>query len=76
MSKYKKSKDVEVVKNQNKKEIKDVEVVKKPTKKEIKDGYKSDLKTIEGLLNNNPDDNKRRQLLRTQTETQKLLKEL
>ncbi len=43
---------------------------------EPKEDYRESLRIVQGLLNNKPNENARRQLLRTQTEVQDKIKNL
>lgn len=57
--------------------IKVVETIEvEETIEEPKEDYRESLKIVQGLLNNKPNENLRRDLLRTQTELQDKIKNL
>ena len=66
-----KAKEVQVEEIEVVNAVEIVEAIEEP-----KEDYRESLRIVQGLLNNKPNENVRRQLLRTQTELQDKIKNL
>ena len=72
-----KAKEVQVEEIEVVEAIEVVETIEvEETIEEPKEDYRESLRIVQGLLNNKPNENVRRQLLRTQTELQDKIKNL